>query len=96
MTDEDKKLISDFETKLRHLIYVNDELQRRNKELEKRLEAEKQAQTELSAEYESLKVDYTNIKMAAAISLNNSDVRETKLRLDRIVREIDQCIAQLE
>ena len=36
-----------------------------------------------------------NLKTATAISLNGSDVKETKLRLSKLVREVDKCIALL-
>ncbi len=42
-----------------------------------------------------IKAVYTNLKTATAISLNGSDVKETKLRLSKLVREVDKCIALL-
>ena len=45
--------------------------------------------------YEALEDDYTNLKTAMTISLNGSDVKETKLRLSKLVREVDKCIALL-
>ena len=44
---------------------------------------------------DELEVNYTNLKTATAISLNGSDVKETKLRLSKLVREVDKCIALL-
>jgi hypothetical protein len=41
MTEEEKKLLNSFETQLRHLIYLHDELKRENAELKKLLENEK-------------------------------------------------------
>ncbi len=53
-------------------------------------------------EYEKVQADYkelwrltTNLKTATTISLNGSDVKETKLRLSKLVREVDKCIALL-
>jgi len=40
--------------------------------------------------YEALEDDYTNLKTAMTISLNGSDVKETKLRLSKLVREVDK------
>ena len=79
MTDEEKKLLSTFEARLRHLIYLHDELKRENAELKQLLEAKEE-------EY---------LKTATTISLNGSDVKETKLRLSKLVREVDKCIALL-
>ena len=95
MTEEEKKLLNSFETQLRHLIYLDDELKRENAELKKLLENEKLKNEKVQAQYDELEVSYTNLKTATAISLNGSDVKETKLRLSKLVREVDKCIALL-
>ena len=95
MTEEEKKLLNSFETQLRHLIYLHDELKRENAELKKLLENEKLKNEKVQAQYDELEVSYTNLKTATAISLNGSDVKETKLRLTKLVREVDKCIALL-
>ena len=95
MTEEEKKLLNSFETQLRHLIYLHDELKRENAELKKLLENEKLKNEKVQAQYDELEVSYTNLKTATAISLNGSDVKETKLRLSKLVREADKCIALL-
>ena len=95
MTEEEKKLLNSFETQLRHLIYLHDELKRENAELKKLLENEKLKNEKVQAQSDELEVSYTNLKTATAISLNGSDVKETKLRLSKLVREVDKCIALL-
>ena len=95
MTEEEKKLLNSFETQLWHLIYLHDELKRENAELKKLLENEKLKNEKVQAQYDELEVSYTNLKTATAISLNGSDVKETKLRLSKLVREVDKCIALL-
>ncbi|KAA6306015.1 hypothetical protein EZS27_042329, partial [termite gut metagenome] len=40
-------------------------------------------------------VKYTNTKIAATMNQSVKDVRETKLRLSKLVREVDRCIALL-
>ena len=95
MTEEEQKLLTSFETQLRHLIYLHDELKRENAELKKLLENEKLKNEKVQAQYDELEVSYTNLKTATAISLNGSDVKETKLRLSKLVREVDKCIALL-
>ncbi len=95
MTDEEKKLLSTFETRLRHLIYLHGELKRENGELRRLLAAQKEENTRQQTAYQVLKQNYTDLKTAATISLNGSDVNETKLRLSKLVREVDNCIALL-
>ena len=95
MTEEEKKLLSTFEARLRHLIYLNDELKRENAELKQLLEDERSELEKARAEYKALESSYTDLKTATTISLNGSDVKETKLRLSKLVREVDKCIALL-
>ena len=95
MTEEEKKLLSTFAARLRHLIYLHDELKRENAELKQLLEEEKSELEKARAEYKALESSYTDLKTATTISLNGSDVKETKLRLSKLVREVDKCIALL-
>jgi hypothetical protein len=95
MTDEEKKLLSTFETQLRHLLYLHDELKRENARLSELLRDEKLKNETLQVQCNELKTNYTNLKTATTIRLNDSDVKETKLRLSKLVREVDKCIALL-
>lgn len=95
MTDEEKKLLSTFEARLRHLIYLHDELKRENAELNQLLNKQEAELKKEQARFQELQQDYINLKTATTISLNGSDVRETKLRLSKLVREVDKCIALL-
>lgn len=95
MTDEEKKLLSTFETQLRHLIFLHDELRRENAALKQELEAKENECRKVQADFQELEQRYTDLKTATTISLNGSDVRETKIRLSKLVREVDKCIALL-
>lgn len=95
MTDEEKKLLSTFEARLRHLIYLHDELKRENAELRQQLENKEAESQKILGDYRELEQRYTDLKNATTISLNGSDVKETKLRLSKLVREVDKCIALL-
>ena len=95
MTDEGKQLLSTFETRLRHLLYLHEEQRRDNAELRRQLEETEEARMQLQADYEELARRYNDLKTATAISLDGNDVRETKARLSKLVREVDKCIALL-
>ena len=95
MTDEGKQLLSTFETRLRHLLYLHEEQRRNNAELRRQLEETEEARMQLQADYEELARRYNDLKTATAISLDGNDVRETKARLSKLVREVDKCIALL-
>ena len=95
MTDEEKKQLSNFETSLRHLIYLHDKLRRDHAELQQLLLNKEEALSKLRSEYDQLNQSYMDLKSAMAISLDGGDVRQTKQRLSKIVREVDKCIAML-
>lgn len=95
MTEEDKKLLSTFEARLRHLMYLHGELKRENTEMKQLLEQKEEEVARLRSDYNELEVIYANLKIAKAISLNDSEVKDTKQRLSKLVREVDKCIALL-
>jgi len=95
MTEEDKKLLSTFEARLRHLMYLHDELKRENAEMKLLLEEKREEVEGLRSDYNELEVVYANLKIAKTISLTDSEVKDTKQRLSKLVREVDKCIALL-
>ena len=95
MTDEEKKQLSDFETSLRHLIYLYDKLRRDYASLQQLLQEKEEALGKLSTDYDALNQSYADLKSAMTLSVDGGDVRQTKQRLSKIVREVDKCIAML-
>ena len=95
MTDEEKKQLSDFETSLRHLIYLYDKLRREHAGLQQLLQEKEEALGKLRTDYDALNQSYVDLKSALTMSLDGGDVRQTKQRLSKIVREVDKCIAML-
>ncbi len=95
MTKEEKQLLDNFDARVRQLILLHDEVKRENVRLKLLLEVEEQKYEKLLTEYKELEINYTNLKTAMTISLNGSDVKDTKLRLSKLVREVDKCIALL-
>jgi len=51
--------------------------------------------SQASATYASLEENYNKLKIAKTLEASSEDVKETKLRINQIVREIDKCIALL-
>lgn len=95
MTEEDKKLLSTFEARLRHLMYLHDELKRENAEIKQLLEEKQEEVAKLRSDFNELEVVYANLKIAKTISLTSNEVKDTKQRLSKLVREVDKCIALL-
>ncbi len=95
MTEEDKKLLNTFEEKLWHFISLYEMQKQENASLRELLsQKEKELQTCEDSRKE-LEEKYTNLKMARIISINDNELRDTKQRLARLVREVDKCIALL-
>ena len=95
MTEEGRKLLERFETNLRHLIYQHEELKRENADLQDRLARKEVECKKATEDYQALQASYARLKTAATIHLQEGDVKETKQRLSRLVREVDKCITLL-
>lgn len=94
MTGEERKLLEDFETKLRHLVYLHDELKRENARLQGLLAGKEEEIKTLTAQLKTSTDDYTRLKTAATIGkATGQDISETRKRLSGMVREIDKCIS---
>ena len=95
MTEDDKKQLNTFEGKLKHLIFLYEELKKENVSL-RQLISEKEAEIErIENSQKELEAQYTSLKMARIISVQDNELRDTKQRLARLVREVEKCIALL-
>jgi ppGpp synthetase/RelA/SpoT-type nucleotidyltranferase len=59
------------------------------------LQKYKEAAEILKKENEQLKTRYEALKNASSFTSNTQNVKETKLYVSRLIREIDKCIALL-
>ena len=95
MTEEDRKLIGSFEGKLRHFMFLFDEMKQENADLKLLLRQKEEEIKLLEQSRKELEARYTDLKMARTISLYDKDIKDTKQRLTSLVREVDKCIALL-
>ena len=95
MTEEDRKLIGSFEGKLRHFMFLFDELKQENADLKLLLGQKEEEIKLLEQSRKELEDRHTDLKMARTISLYDKDIKDTKQRLTSLVREVDKCIALL-
>jgi hypothetical protein len=77
-------LVSSFD-RVKH---ENEMLLAQKNELERLLREKEQA-------YSELEERYSRLKFARAFQASSEDVHDAKIRVNRIVREIDRCIALL-
>ena len=95
MKEEDRKLISSFEGKLRHLMFLYEELRQENADLKHLISEKDEEIKQLQLSRKELEEQYADLKTARTLSLYDKDIKDTKQRLTSLVREIDRCIALL-
>lgn len=96
MTENDEKLLAEFEVRMRQLIYLCDVLKEENISLKEQLAQKGVLVEELTLEVDELKAKYDNLKFAKSFSLeNNEGMEQAKRRISKLVREVDRCIAML-
>ena len=95
MTEEDKKVISAFEGKLRHFMFLYEKLEQENASLKQLLLEKEDEINQFKQSLKESEARYADLKTARTISLYDKDIKETKQRLSGLVREIDKCIALL-
>ena len=88
--------IDKFEARLRHFMYLHDELTRENARLKQLLAEKDEEIKQVENSRKELEAMYTNLKMARTISIHDNDIKDTKQRLSKLVREVDRCIALLK
>ncbi len=92
MTDEDSKLVEDFESKIRRLMDLYENVKEKNKELIALLETEKRKNEQLRCDFAALTESYQTLKQSKVLEVSGQDIDDTKQRINRLVREIDHCI----
>lgn len=95
MTEEDKRLLNTFEGRLRNLLFLFEEQKKEIASLRHLLEEKEAAIACMESDRKELESRYANLKMARIISINDTELNDTKKRLTRLVREVEKCIALL-
>lgn len=70
-------------------------LHRQNRELEEILENQKDELSILKERVQDMEAKYNNIITSGGLTLLEGDARAARLRVNRLVREIDKCISSL-
>ena len=95
MTEKENNLLAVFEERVRELTELCDDRKRRidnleasSKEREEKLQQAKQTIEELQAKY-------TNLLTAHILAEDENEFQNARKRLNKLVREVDTCIALL-
>ncbi|WP_291134565.1 hypothetical protein [Flavobacterium sp. UBA7663] len=89
------ELIDSLEVKFFKLNQKVAQLEMKNQELQDELLLSKKNQQQQSGEIETLKNQLDTLKMVNSLLGSEENKRETKLKINSLIREIDYCIAQL-
>ena len=89
------ELIDSLEVKFFRLNKKLVVLEEENQELKKKARVTLELQEEQSKEIIVLKNQIENLKMVNSFLGSEENKRETKLKINTLIREIDYCIAQL-
>ena len=95
MTEDDSKLIEQFEGKIRKLVDLYDTVKCNNSDLRSQLDAKDDEISRLNQELTQLKESYQNLKRSKVLEVSGHDIDDTKRRVSGLVREIDHCIKLL-
>ena len=88
-------IIDTLENKVEKLFVKMKSLEKNNQDLKNELtETAFLIQTQ-SREIEALKTQYETLKIANSLLGSDDNKRDTKLKINSLIREIDYCIAQL-
>ena len=89
------EIIDTLENKIQKLFIKIKSLEKNNQDLKNELiESATLIQTQ-SQEIEALKSQYEILKVANSLLGSDDNKRDTKLKINSLIREIDYCIAQL-
>ncbi|MEN9909485.1 MAG: hypothetical protein RLZZ540_2634 [Bacteroidota bacterium] len=89
------EIIDTLENKVGKLILKLKNLEKNNQDLTIELKKSAQIIQNQSQEIEALKSQYETLKIANSLLGSDENKRDTKLKINSLIREIDYCIAQL-
>ena len=84
-----------IEEKIHKLIRQRDLCKEKTRDLQAQLKAREEEVSQLRAEIDTLEQSNQSLKTANAMLGSSEYKRETKLKINSLIREIDQCIVQL-
>ncbi|MFL9843807.1 hypothetical protein [Flavobacterium rhizosphaerae] len=89
------EIVDSLEGRLDELYKKMLELQKQNSELESKISRSEAAMKKQSDEIAALQQQNESLRIANSLLGSDDNKRETKLKINSLIREIDFCIAQL-
>lgn len=95
MAGEDKRLFESFDEKLMRFIFLYKELKQENASLKQSLSEKEGEIVRLKDSLKELESQYANLRTVRMLSVNEQGLNDTRQRINKLVREVDKCIALL-
>ena len=95
MTEEKNKLLAVFEVRLLDLLSLCERQQQKIEELTQQIKTGESALQQAKQIIQSLNTKYSELLTAHVVSLEEGDVKSARMRLVKLVREVEKCIALL-
>jgi peptidoglycan hydrolase CwlO-like protein len=95
MTERENNLFAVFEDKIHELFRLYDKKKRHIEELEKSLKEKDEIIWQNKQTIEALQTKYTNLHTARKLAENESEFQNARKRVNKLVREVETCIALL-
>ena len=95
MTEDHKRLLAVFEVRVRDLMALCDQQKRRIDELTAALSLKDEELRQAKDMIEGLHAKCDNMLTARIVSTNEEEMKNARMRLSKLVREVDKCIALL-
>ena len=89
------EIIDTLENKIEKLFFKIKNLEKNNQDISIELKSAAVIIQNQSKEIDDLKTQLETLKIANALLGSDDNKRDTKLKINSIIREIDYCIAQL-
>jgi len=89
------EIVDSLEGKLKRLIGKIEKLELNIQILKEKLQKSDEIIQNQNNNLESLQRRYESLKVASSLAGSDENKRETKLKINSLIREIDHCIAQL-
>lgn len=89
------QIIDTLESKLEKLLAKIDGLEKTTRAMQQDLDQAAMVMQKQSKEIETLKTQHDTLKIANSLLGSEENKRDTKLKINSLIREIDYCIAQL-
>jgi hypothetical protein len=95
MKNNNEQLVVVLRDNIKHIISLFELEKEKGRILDKKNQELAESNKKLLEEKEKLILQYNNLKIAKSLDASISNSHEAKLKVNRIVREIDKCIALL-